>query len=213
MTRYSVSKGIESQYQPGSKSRVLRNRLGIVSRLAVNQIETLALAKAQMKYYQSEIVSEKTQFDATIICKMHCEWLGEIYDWAGIYRKVDMSRGGFLFPPAYLVQKNMLRFETDFLQPCTPYRISSHKTIFEIAATLHSELLVIHPFRDGNGRLARWLVDLIFVQAGYPIPEYGFTGKGARVNRRDYLDAVFKGYIQDYRFLADFFATAIERAR
>jgi hypothetical protein len=28
-------------------------------------------------------------------------------------------------------------------------------------------MLLVHPFRDGNGRLARWLAELMFFQAGY----------------------------------------------
>ena len=33
-------------------------------------------------------------------------------------------------------------------------------------AMVHTELLLIHPFRDGNGRLARWLADIMAAQAG-----------------------------------------------
>ena len=41
------------------------------------------------------------------------------------------------------------------------------------------ELLPIHPFREGNGRLARWLSELMLLQAGLPMPLYQFTGKGS----------------------------------
>ncbi|WP_420640986.1 Fic family protein [Candidatus Leptofilum sp.] len=38
----------------------------------------------------------------------------------------------------------------------------------KLAATFHYEFVRIHPFDDGNGRMARLLMNLIFMQAGFP---------------------------------------------
>ena len=78
-------------------------------------------------------------------------------------------------------------------------------------AEVHAELLLIHPFREGNGRLARWLAELMSLQAGFPLPDYGFTGKGSSKRRDTYLVAVTRGYAQDYAALTAFFAGAITR--
>lgn len=62
-----------------------------------------------------------------------------------------------------------------------------------------------------NGRLARWLADIMAAQAGMPLPDYAFTGTGGVANRKKYLEAVMQGYRRDYEPLTCFFAEALER--
>lgn len=38
----------------------------------------------------------------------------------------------------------------------------------ELAARFHYDFVVIHPFDDGNGRMARILMNLVLLRAGYP---------------------------------------------
>ena len=35
------------------------------------------------------------------------------------------------------------------------------------------EFILIHPFREGNGRLGRWLVTIMALQAGFPVLDFG----------------------------------------
>ena len=142
---------------------------------------------------------------------MHGDWLDGIYEWAGQYRKVEMSKGGFAFPPAYLIEQNMARLETEALAELTPCRPGPIEAVCMAVAQVHADLLLIHPFRDGNGRLARWLADMMFTQAGLPLPDYDFGGREAKKLRDEYLRAVLKGYGQDYSDLAGFLEQARER--
>ncbi|MCL4519863.1 MAG: Fic family protein [Thaumarchaeota archaeon] len=83
----------------GSRSdRVLKNLRGIKSPAIIKSAEDEALLSVENKYLESEIVTADTQFTARIICRMHKDWLGDIYEWAGRYRTVDMSKGEFPFP-------------------------------------------------------------------------------------------------------------------
>jgi len=208
-SRYKIATDVEGENQPGSRKRVLRNLPGIVRKREMDVAEYEALLQA----YEASLsrISDETRFTAALLCEMHHSWLGRIYEWAGRYRTVEMSKGGFQFPPAHMVERNMAALEAGALHENTPCRAGAIPTVAQRIAQVHVELLLIHPFRDGNGRLARWLADLMALQAGLSVPDYGFTGRGARARQERYLAAVMRGYAQDYGLLADFFAEAIER--
>jgi len=199
--------GIEGEWQPGSRNRVLQNLKGIVRKTEMDRAEAEALLVAEERYF--EIVTDETVFTADLICRMHHDWLGEIYEWAGRYRTVEMQKGSFRWPPAFRVPQNMAWLENEFLEKLTPCKHEPLDVVAGKVASIHAEFLLVHPFREGNGRLARWLADLMFLQAGYPMPKYDFSGKGSVKRKADYLNAVVQGYTQNYVLLADFFRDCV----
>lgn len=84
---------------------------------------------------------------------------------AGRYRKekVIITGSSFVPPPPSEIAGLMMKFITaipKFRGKCHPV---------EFAALLHKELVTIHPFTDGNGRMARLLMNLALLQTGYVI--------------------------------------------
>jgi cell filamentation protein len=207
--RYREPTGAEGATQPGSRGRVLANLKGITSKRAMDLAEYEALVAAQEQY--ATTLTAETRFTAELLRSMHRDWLSDLYAWAGQYRTVELQKRNFAWPPAYRVEENMMIFETETLARLTPCRPGPLDRVAEAAATVHADLLLIHPFRDGNGRLARWLADLMFAQAGFPVPDYGFVGRGSVPRREAYLGAVMQGYLQNYAPLASFFVEAIRR--
>jgi cell filamentation protein len=208
--KYRSHPGIEGEFEPGSGGKVLRNKLGIRTVQEMDQTEYDALEDAQDRYL--DVLTDKTVISAKFIRRMHRDWLGDIYDWAGTYRTVEMSKGGFTWPPASRVAENMDRLEAAFLEPNTPFQPRNLQAATEDLAIIHAELLLIHPFREGNGRLARWFANLMCLQAGMPIPDFGFDGLGSDPVHARYLEAVVQGYEKNYRPLADLFREALERS-
>jgi cell filamentation protein len=209
--RYRDPSGAEGAFEPGSRSRVLANLKGITSKRAMDLAEYEALIAAQKAYYRQ--LTPETRFTADLLREMHRDWLGELYVWAGAYRTVELQKDDFVWPPAWRVPDNMLAYERDTLARFTPCRPADDEVIVEAMAVVHSELLLIHPFRDGNGRLARWLTDLMAVQAGLPVPDYALSGRGSVERRQRYVAAVRQGYVRNYRPLAGYFLEAVRRAR
>ena len=124
---------------------------------------------------------------------------------------VELTKGDFRWPPAFRIVENMDVFEKSVLARCTPCRPGPLSQVARCIAEVHAELLLIHPFREGNGRLARWVSDRMAFQAGLPAPDYRFVGRGARGRQGAYLEAVKKGYVRDYGPLTTFFVDALER--
>jgi cell filamentation protein len=140
---------------------------------------------------------------------MHRDWLRGVYEWVGEYRSVEMAKGDFVWPPSYIVPENMARFEKEMLAKHTPCKPRELGEVCLSVAMVHADFLYIHPFREGNGRMARWLADIMTTQAGYPLPAYRFAGSGSWRVRAEYLEAVRRGYDQRYETLARFFEEAI----
>jgi len=53
------------------------------------------------------------QFNADDILHMHKVWLGDIYEWAGQYRKVNVSKGVLHFAMVAQIPKLMTQLETE----------------------------------------------------------------------------------------------------
>lgn len=209
--RYTPAPCAETEYQSGSRGRVLRNIQGITSKREMDRLEFEAFFRVQLEYSEHKITSA-TRFISALLRQMHKDWLGGLYEWAGQYRTVNLSKGGFSWPPAYLVASNMERFESGLLRECTPCRGVNISAVAEKVARVHGEFLLIHPFREGNGRMARWLGDLMSQQAGYPAPLWRLGNRSRAARQQQYLEAIRKAYAEDYRLLTDFVAGALEDA-
>src|SRR3989338_550309 len=106
--RYKAS-GIESEYEPGSGGKVLKNLLGIKKQDGMDRVESIALKQAEDKF--QNLVHKDKHFTVKNICNMHKLWLGNIYEWAGKYRNVDLEKGGFRFAHAKHIPQLMDDFE------------------------------------------------------------------------------------------------------
>lgn len=60
----------------------------------------------------------------------------------------------------------------------------------EMMAILHERLLTIHPFRDGNGRWARVLIQFVSAREGFEKPNWGTHLLDDEERRMAYIDAV-----------------------
>lgn len=204
--RYDTSNLMESQFEPGSNGKVLKNKLGLISAKEIDQIEAEMLEIAIDKLIRT--CEEDHKFTAADICNIHKIWLGNLYEWAGDYRKVNVSKDGFPFAAAAHIPALMAEFEKDSLDRLTPCNDKDLDNVTKALAEVHTELVLIHPFREGNGRLARIISTLMVLQAGLPLLDFNcITG-----NKRDvYFSAVRAGLDRNYEPMEKIFREIIEK--
>lgn len=204
--RYKTAHLIEDQPEPGSRGRVLKNKLRITSMREMNRREK----EAQMRAVEdlTEIFDEQHRFNAADICNIHKSWLGDIYEWAGKYRQVNISKDDFHFAASAQIPKLMTELEKSVLHEFTPCRFESMEEIVKALAIVHAELVLIHPFREGNGRIARMLATLMALQSGLPPLDFSYmTGKG----KKEYIKAIHAGVKRDYKPMAKVFTSVLRK--
>jgi len=205
--RYDVSGLTEAQFETGSDGVVLRNLPGITSPTEMDAAEANALIDAVDRLVRS--YDEEHRFTANDICELHRVWLGGIYAWAGEYRQVNVSKGNFMFAAAGRIPALMAEFERDALARCTPCKFETTEEIVGALAETHVELVLIHPFREGNGRISRVLSTLMALQAGLPLLDFGTI---AGEKKENYFAAVRAGLDRNYRPMEKIFSGVIERS-
>lgn len=205
--RYNTDNLIETQFQSGSNRRVLKNLLGIKRKREMDALEATNLFKATMWAIQN--YSADYRFTAQDINVLHQQWLGSIYPWAGQHRQVNISKGGFNFAMAAQVSRLMAEFEHDVLARYTPCNFNNRDEVIEALAITHCELVLIHPYREGNGRTSRLLATLMALQAGLPLLDFsGITAK----QKQAYFKAVQAGLGRDYEPMKNIFKKVVARS-
>ena len=203
-TKYSTSGLTEAESEPGSGGEVLRNLQGITTRHEMEFAETLELACVIEDAIDS--FGPDHRFTAADLCKLHQQWFGTIYSWAGSYRQVMMSKSGFCFAAPAHIPALMNDFETSVLARYTPCQFTKTSDITLPLAVVHVELVLIHPFREGNGRLARLLTTLMALQSGLPILEFSLLD----AERERYFTAVRAGMDRNYGLMQQLFNEVIK---
>ncbi len=116
------------------------------------------IALATLRYLSSIPSKKMAPFSYEWLQTLHEEMLGDVWDWAGKFRQVELSIGirAYKIPSAV---KNL----TDDI---TYWQINKTFDIYETAARIHHRAVWIHPFNNGNGRWSRMLANIYLKQNG-----------------------------------------------
>lgn len=200
--RYRVT-GSQGEFQPGSDDLVLGNKLGIT---VIDDISDVELALLN-QLYVDVLIDNLPDHQLTVgdIKAWHRRWLGNVYAWAGQERSVNMSKGGFAFATAGQIPRLLDEFERNCLKRWTPCHDMSTEDLLEAVAVTHVELILIHPFREGNGRLARLLADVMVVQSGRGPLDYSDW----ELHKAEYIGAIHEGLRRKYEPMKYWLARAM----
>lgn len=159
---YTVDSTADGCYQG---TTVLVNRFGLHTQGELDAVEAaLVTAKAT----QWEDAPQCSTFDFEHYKLIHKYLFGELYDWAGEVRTINISKKGTQFCPVGeipRVGKAIFRrlAENNF------FRELPREQFVEELVDLYQRTNELHPFREGNGRTQRVFLTQLAGQAGYQL--------------------------------------------
>lgn len=192
MSRYDIS-GSEGEYQPYSDGKVLLNRLGLKDPEDMNIVETELLEALYIQVFDD--FPEELTFRT--LCRWHRAWLGNVYSWAGQYRTVDMAKPDIRFASPLQIRRLAEEFEAKYLYRFDELPDLDDDQLFALLGEAHVEFILIHPFREGNGRISRLLLDVMAVKAGAQPLDYTLWDK----HKDFYFKSIQAGRDGDYQHI------------
>jgi cell filamentation protein len=160
------------------ETNVLRNLRDIRDAGRLSKFEAIATARRAV-----ELEHEPTQgrFDARHLQAIHRHLFQDVFEWAGEFRTVNISKSGDPFALHQYIISSMDRLceqlnREGHLAGADPERFAIR------GAWYFGEINAIHPFRDGNGRAQRGFVRELAVRNGLTID-------WSRVSREEMIEA------------------------
>jgi cell filamentation protein len=149
------------------------NKLDIRDSEVIHEIEAELLLDAYEHFHTN--LNETTSFDHAYFQELHRYLFETLYTWAGEYRTVNLSKDSSMFCPYINLEHfssaifNQLKAENylrDFEDPTLQQKFSKRLAYYTC------ELIVLHPFNEGNGRALRLFIDMITTYNGYDYIDY-----------------------------------------
>ena len=195
MSRYSDS---DPYLDPATG--VLKNRLDIADEATLEQAEADLVATRSYELAQAPL---KGRFDLAHMQAIHRHLFGDVYEWAGQLRTIDISKGGNRFAHyAYLESAAAPIFQ----QLAKENQLTGFgEAVFSTRAAWYlGELNALHPFREGNGRAQREFISHLAHANGYYIA-------WENVSQADMLDAAIRSFHGETGMLAAMIAANLSQ--
>jgi len=175
----------------------------LINLLDIRDAAVLAEAEAEFtavrfRTYKSSRISI-ADFTLEHLKQLHYHLFQDIYEWAGQLRDVDISKGGTRFCTWSRIEP-----EANKLFDVIP-TLEHERTVEALiskVADLFCEVNLLHPFREGNGRVQRFFFEEMLFTLGYEI-------SWPRIPQKDWIDANIAGVNLDLSLLEAIFAQSI----
>lgn len=145
---------------------ILLNFAGCLDPEEIKRREDEGVARAMELVNSKLALSEPVALSSVFVQQIHTELMGAIYPFAGHWRQVELHKGDgptkWPLPPTGIARLMEL-LERDVFSR-TPFLSDDDVEVFDFVSEVMGEILAIHPFREGNGRTAFILCNLLLLQ-------------------------------------------------
>ena len=157
----------------------LENKLGISDSAELARTEERISKVKALELFEKGLLDTFEVGTFQGLAQIHQYLFGEIYDFAGQVRTVNIAKGNFRFAPVLYLQAAL---ENIGRMP---------QTTFDEIIEKYVEMNVAHPFREGNGRSTRLWLDAILKKELRQVIDW------SRVDKGDYLLAMERSPVKD----------------
>ncbi len=113
------------------------------------------------------------------LADIHRYLFGDIYDFAGKIRDVNIAKGSFRFAPVMHLQASLAHID------------AMPQDTFDQIVEKYVEMNIAHPFREGNGRATRLWLDCLLKKQTWQAVDWCLIAKD------DYLSAMERSVVKD----------------
>ena len=180
-------------------SNTLINKLDIKDDKLLQKYEAKITAAKLLALRQKGIIGN---FDVEHLNAIHTYLFEDIYSFAGKYRNENIAKGVFRFAEWEYIEPELQRLFKELKNENYLADLSKEELAERLAYYL-SELNVLHPYREGNGRTTREFIRELALKNGYNL-------NLSKVTPQDFLQASIKS-IADTTDLANLIFICLEK--
>lgn len=157
----------------------LKNKLNITNQIELAKSEEKISKQKALQLFDSRDIDKVDVGTFKGLSFIHGYLFGDIYDFAGKVRDVNIAKGNFRFAPLMYLEVSLKNIDK------MPQRN------FDEIIEKYVEMNIAHPFREGNGRATRIWLDLILKKELGQVIDWNVVGK------EDYLSAMERSPVKD----------------
>lgn len=158
---------------------ILQNKLGLTNEAELARAEEKLSKTRALELYDTGLLDTFEVDTFKGLAAIHKCLFGDVYEFAGQMRTVNIAKGNFRFAPLMYLRVS--------LENIDKMPQSSYDEIIE----KYVEMNIAHPFREGNGRSMRIWLDLILKKELHQVIDW------SKVDKEDYLLAMERSPIRD----------------
>ena len=157
----------------------IENKLEIIDSAELAREEERISKKKAVQLFESGMLDALPAGTFASLQAIHKYLFGDIYDFAGQLRTVNLAKGSFRFAPLMYLEAALANIDR------------MPQSTFDEIIEKYVEMNIAHPFREGNGRSARIWLDLMLKKGVGQVVDW------RRVDKEDYLLAMERSPIRD----------------
>jgi cell filamentation protein len=158
---------------------ILKNKLDIKSEIELAKAEERLSKLKAKELFKSGLLDTFKAGSFESLAEIHRHLFGEIYDFAGKIRTVNISKGSFRFAPVTYLEDAVRNIE------------KMPQSTFDEIIEKYIEMNIAHPFREGNGRSMRIWLDVMLKCELKKVVDWSMADKN------DYLLAMERSPIKE----------------